>query len=169
MDKSKTKKALTKKETTFCKYYVETGNPKEAAKVAGYKNNPQKKAADFLAKESIIKTIENLYKEKKKNLAFKALLGYERLAFGNISDCIKLLFAENLKSAKFSKMNLFNISSIKKSKDGGMEIKFFDRIQALQKLEDKNEISKNDSEPFYHVLEKSIENSELSKKTQTEK
>ena len=66
-------------------------------------------------------------------------------------------------------MNLFNISSIKKSKDGGMEIKFFDRLQALQKLEDKNEISKNDNEPFYHVLEKSIENLELSKKTQTEK
>lgn len=66
-------------------------------------------------------------------------------------------------------MNLFNVSSIKKSKDGGMEIKFFDRLQALQKLEENNDEQKEDNEPFYYVLEKSIKNLELSKKAQAEK
>lgn len=169
MVKSKIRKNLTKKEMAFCRHYVETGNAKEAAKIAGYKNNPQKKALSFLSKEQILCTIEKLFKEKKKNLAYKSLIGYERLAFGNISDCIKLLFSENLKPSEFSKMNLFNISSIKKTKDGGMEIKLFDRLQALQKIEETSEIQKEDNEPFYYALEKSIKNLELSKKTQAEK
>lgn len=169
MAKSKIKKNLTKKEIAFCRQYIETGNAKEAAKIAGYKINPQKKAAAFLSNDAIIKTMEKMFKEKKKNLACKALLGYERLAFGSISDCVKLLFADNLKPNEFSKMNLFNVSSIKKSKDGGMEIKFFDRLQALQKLEENIDEQKEDNEPFYYTLEKSIKNLELSKKAQAEK
>lgn len=168
MTKSTAKKYLTKKELTFCKLYVEIGNAEEAAKIAGCKINPQKKAAEYLSKDAITKTLKKMFIEKKKNLAIKTLLGYEHLAFGNISDCIKLLFSENLKFSEFSKMNLFNISSIKKSKDGGMEIKFFDRIQALQKLEEQSEEQKEDNEPFYYTLEKSIKNLELSKKLQAE-
>ena len=33
-------------------------------------------------------------------------------------------------------MDLFLISDIKKPKGGGLEIKFFDRLKALEKLED---------------------------------
>ena len=35
MAKSKIRKNLTKKEMAFCRHYVETGNAKEAAKIAG--------------------------------------------------------------------------------------------------------------------------------------
>ena len=67
MAKQKTKKSLTKKEMAFCRQYIETGNAKEAAKIAGYKINPQKKAASFLSNDAIIKTMEKMFKEKKKN------------------------------------------------------------------------------------------------------
>lgn len=64
--------------------------------------------------------------------------GYRRLAFGNISDAVSLLYMENPSQATLSKMDLFHISEIKRPKDGSMEIKFFDRLKALEKLESKD-------------------------------
>ena len=55
-------------------------------------------------------------------------------------------------------MDLFNISEIKKPKDGAMEIKFFDRIKALEKLEQIDSNHTNEKMPFYLALEKSVEN-----------
>lgn len=83
--------------------------------------------------------------------------GFRRLAFGDIQDAVKLLFEteENILSSLPS-LNLFNISEIKRQKGGGMEIKFFDRIKALEKL---REITGADERQtalsFYDALEKS--------------
>lgn len=65
----------------------------------------------------------------------KVRSGYEQLAFGGIEDAVRLLFAEELSPRVLKGMNLFNISEIKRQKGGGMEIKFFDRIKALQCME----------------------------------
>lgn len=83
--------------------------------------------------------------------------GFKRLAFGDIQDAVKLLFEteENILSSLPS-LDLFNISEIKRQKGGGMEIKFFDRIKALEKL---REITGADERQtalsFYDALEKS--------------
>ncbi len=154
MPKSRIK--LTKKELTFCYQYIKTGNSTEAARICGYKNSPEKKGPELLAKDEIVQTIEKIFKEKKKDLIYKATTGYERLAFGNISDCIKLLFLENFNPNDLEKMDLFNIAEIKKPKDGAMEIKFFDRLRALEKLEQIDMEQKGDKEPFYHALEQGI-------------
>ena len=83
--------------------------------------------------------------------------GFRRLAFGDIQDAVKLLFEteENILSSLPS-LDLFNISEIKRQKGGGMEIKFFDRIKALEKL---REITGADERQtalsFYDALEKS--------------
>lgn len=147
---------LNKKEILFCQYYIDTGNSKEAAMLSGYKTYPERKGAELLSDNRVKKKIEDLYLEKKKNLMYKATSGYERLAFGNISDSIKLLFYENLNPKDLDKMDLFNIAEIKKPKDGAMEIKFFDRIRALEKLEQINLTSNSEKEPFYYTLERSI-------------
>ena len=63
----------------------------------------------------------------------RACLGYERLALGKVTDAIKLLYCENLSDDEIEKLDLTNISEIKKPKDGAMEIKFFDRLKALEK------------------------------------
>lgn len=67
-----------------------------------------------------------------------ASIGYQRLAFGNTSDAVSLLYTKEPQEADFGAMDLFMISEIKKPKDGSVEIKFFDRLKALEKLEQIN-------------------------------
>ena len=82
--------------------------------------------------------------------------GYEKIAFGSIGDAVKLLFMEELKPKEAKKLDLFTVAEIKKPKGGGMEIKFFDRIKALQCLEN---ISRQESSPssFYEAILKGAE------------
>ena len=56
----------------------------------------------------------------------------------------------------FDSLDLFNVAEIKRPKGGGLEIKFFDRIKALEKLGDISEIAVQDAgQSFYEALEKS--------------
>ncbi|MBQ2671667.1 MAG: terminase small subunit [Clostridia bacterium] len=153
---SNSEKTLKKKELSFCYHYIETGNAFEAAKLAGYKNNVRSKAIKLLESSKIAKKIEEIYMEKKRNLMYKATSGYERLAFGNICDSIKLLFCENISYKDLEKMDLFNIAEIKKPKEGAMEIKFFDRLRALEKLEEIDTNEKSEKDPFYYALEQGL-------------
>ena len=92
---------------------------------------------------------------KKKTIEEEVREGLRRLAFGEIQDAVLLLFEEeNEILEKLSKLNLYNVSEIKRPKNGGMEIKFFDRIKALEKLRE-TELEVNSSEPlsFYRALE----------------
>lgn len=45
------------------------------------------------------------------------------------------MFATNPENLNLSKMDLFCVAEIRKPKDGAMEIKFVDRLKALEKLE----------------------------------
>ena len=64
-----------------------------------------------------------------------AVLGYRRLAFGGVNDAVSLICSENAMEQDLSGMDFYMISEIKKPKDGALEVKFFDRIKALEKLE----------------------------------
>ncbi|MGN0522368.1 MAG: terminase small subunit [Eubacterium sp.] len=83
--------------------------------------------------------------------------GLRRLAFGEITDAVTLLFEseENILNT-LGELDLFNVSEIKRPKGGGMEIKFFDRLKALEKLREVIS-SEEDKSPasFYNALEKS--------------
>ena len=82
--------------------------------------------------------------------------GYERIAFGGVGDAVKLLFMEELKPGTAKRLDLFTVAEIKKPKGGGMEIKFFDRIKALQCLE--NMVHKDEgTSTFYEALLKGAE------------
>ena len=48
--------------------------------------------------------------------------------------CLKLILNESDEKSDIESMDFFNISEIKKPKGGGLEIKFFDRLKALEKL-----------------------------------
>lgn len=78
--------------------------------------------------------------------------GYQKIAFGSITDPVRLMFCEEVTPRVLNKMDLFSISEIKKPKGGGMEIKFFDRIKALQCLEGITSSEKT-SGGFYEALE----------------
>jgi hypothetical protein len=64
-----------------------------------------------------------------------ASAGLQRLAFGACNDAVKLAFSDELPpSHMLEKMDLFNVSDIKRVKGGGVEVKLFDRQKALEKL-----------------------------------
>lgn len=86
----------------------------------------------------------------------KILEGYRRIAFGDISDPVRLLFCEEIAPRALKSMDLFSISEIKRPKGGGMEIKFFDRIRALQCMQELG-MEENGSCGFYQALEKGSE------------
>ena len=49
----------------------------------------------------------------------KLVEGLERLAFGNVTDAIKLLFCDELNTRILNKLDLFHISEIKRPKGWG--------------------------------------------------
>ncbi len=80
------------------------------------------------------------------------LTGYQRIAFGDVSDPVRLLFCEEVAPRTLRNMDLFCVSEIKRPKGGGMEIKFFDRIRALQCMRELGEEEGSPCE-FYRALE----------------
>ena len=85
--------------------------------------------------------------------------GLTQLAFGDISDAVSLLYMSDEEALeKLGELNLFNVSEIKRPKGGGMEIKFFDRIKACEKLREQLPEKKDKDLSFFEALEKSVEN-----------
>lgn len=150
---------LTSRERQFCSFYVNSGNIKESAVYAGY-SQPEKCGAALLLRDDINDEIERLFGRKTKNFRQRACSGYERLAFGNVSDAIRLMFSENPLNENLDKYDLFNVAEIKRPKDGAMEIKFFDRIKALEKLESAESTAENTGSDFYRAIIGGLENAE---------
>ncbi|MDR1240989.1 MAG: hypothetical protein LBK29_03930 [Oscillospiraceae bacterium] len=88
---------------------------------------------------------------KSNNFIAQAYAGYEKLAFGKVNDAIKIMFSEKLDFEELEKMDLFCISEIRRLKDGAMEIKFFDKLKAMEKLENDN-FSEKEIPAFYEAL-----------------
>lgn len=150
-------RGLTAKEKQFCGFYVNSGNIKEAAVCAGY-CNPEKSGSALLLRDDINDEIEKLFKRKTKNFRQRACSGYERLAFGNVSDAVRLMLSDNPLDENLDRYDLFNVAEIKRPKDGAMEIKFFDRIKALEKLENAENGEQKSSSAFYSALIGGLEN-----------
>ena len=149
------KSVLTEKEILFCRFFHATRNPREAAVKAGYKIFPEKVGLRLLSRQDIKDTLSELNNQTQKG---DAAAGLRRLAFSSISDALRLLFAEEpLSPADLDGLDLFLISEIKRPKGGGMEIKFFDRIKALEKLSEIDNISDgNRISPFYNALTEGV-------------
>ena len=143
---------MTKKEDTFCCYYSSNGNAELSAVMEGYAKNAGQR---LLMKKGISERIKEYRNIRLENLRLAALTGYERLAFGSIADSIKLLYMENPQAEMLEKMDLYMISEIKRPKEGAMEIKFFDRLKALEKICEVQQNPEETCMPFYKALEKS--------------
>jgi hypothetical protein len=150
------KKKLTKKEVDFCRHYVRLRNPKEAAIRSGFTLLPEYRGIAMLSRKEIKDRITQLEKEcsADKNLV---CAGLQRLAFGSVSDAIRLILSVNDNSSPdIDSLDLFNVSEIKITNGKGMEIKFFDRLKALERLA---EISCDDRDngalSFYEAIERS--------------
>ena len=130
---------------------------REAAAKAGYGLFPERTGCKLLRRSDIQKEIETLSKKNAQGSMQEIYAGYRRLAFGSVADAVRLLYLpDDFDLNELDSMDLFNISDIKRPKGGGMEIKFFDRQKALERLEEISAEDVSDSAlPFYEALEKS--------------
>ncbi len=138
-------------------FYAQNGNVTESARLAGYAS-PQKDGSFLLVRDDVSEYIHSLYKQNLQYLSQKAVSGYERLAFGNVCDAVKLLFADS--SENLENYDLFNVAEIKRPKENCMEIKFFDRLKALEKLELLNSTEKSSASDFYNAVLGGLKNSQ---------
>jgi len=146
-------KTLTDREKLFCTYYSLKQNPKEAAILAGYRKFPEKTALRLLKKESIRNLIKSAEKKNTSSDA-EVTAGLRRLCFGCVNDAVKLAFSDEVDVEILKDMDLFNISEIKVNRGKGIEIKFFDRLKALEKLSSiakENEFAQDND--FYKAIE----------------
>lgn len=141
---------LTAREKNFCVFYVHSGDARSAALQAGYPE-PEKTGPMLLAKNEICKQIESLSEKQEMLRAVDVSAGYERLAFGSVEGAVRLLFADDPLSVLDSGCSLFNVAEIKRPKEGALEIKFFDRLKALEGLKAQDKQGKSVSD-FYRAV-----------------
>ena len=116
---------------------------------------PEKSAVRLMRRQQIKDEIARLDKQRRttdKDVA----TGFSRLAFGCVSDAVSLAFTDDISLSDIEKMDLFNISEIKRKKGGDIEIKFFDRLKALEKLAEISKLSFDEEESsIFGAIEKS--------------
>jgi hypothetical protein len=118
----------------FCCNYVLLGNIEEAAVRAGIpRESALSEGIELLKTNKCRKLIGQL--RQLLSDSGNVTAGLKRLAFGSCTDAVYLIFADELPPVSvIEKLDLFNVSEIKRVKGGGVEVKFFDRLKALEKL-----------------------------------
>lgn len=153
----KERRKPTAREMLFCYYFHQLRNGREAAVRAGYLPAIAENAAlKLLQRKDIHRVLKGLDREYEKDrLQNDIISGLKRLAFGSVSDSMKLIFQDE--PPELEGLDFFSVSEIKRPKDGALEIKFFDRFKALEKLlEISGEASGQDGiASLYHALEQS--------------
>ncbi len=150
-------KVLTKREQLFCLYYALLRSGRDAAARSGYSLRPERTAARLLERSEVQREIGRLSSAQATDRG-EAAAGLRRLAFGSVTDAMKLLLSEDLpREEELAQMDFFNVAEIKRPKGGGLEIKFFDRLKPLEKLcqLSEAETAANGALPFYDALNKS--------------
>lgn len=148
---------MTEKEKLFCAYYAEDGDARGCAARAGFSVAPKRSAARLLGRDEIRAEIARIEKEKKAVNAVEK--GLVRLAFGSVTDAMRLMLCEDsLTAEEIEKLDLFNVSEIKRPKGGGLEIKFFDRLKALERLDKISGGEENSQSSFIQALSEGAKN-----------
>ena len=95
------------------------------------------------------------------NLRREIEQGLRRLAFGGVCDSVHLLLkSEELSPRRLKKLDLFNVAGLKRGAGGVTEVKFYDRIKALEKLMEFDLASGGSQLGLIEALQKSAERGE---------
>ena len=128
----------------FALFFSRTRNAAEAVIAAGISPlRARLEGVRLLSDRRTRRQLEAADKQRDKE-RFEVRTGLERLAYGRVNDAAALAFAEEITPHMLAEADLFNVSEIKRIKGGGVEIKFFDRQKALEKLEELDMRIKND-------------------------
>ncbi|MDR0883688.1 MAG: terminase small subunit [Oscillospiraceae bacterium] len=134
---------MTQAETVFCRLFAESRDLRSAAVKAGIDSDahsggvplpPESAGYALLARADIRREITRWEKFRQAQQS-ELLAGVRRLAFGSVTDAVRLVLGTEVPSAaEIERMDLFNVSEIKRPREGALEIKFFDRLKALELL-----------------------------------
>ncbi|MDR3344748.1 MAG: terminase small subunit [Oscillospiraceae bacterium] len=129
---------LTGAEKLFCQIFAETHDLRAAFSrsclTAGAECDCETAALALLERADIRREVTRWEKLRRAREA-EIVAGFRRLAFGSVTDAVRLLLAQEVPATEeLERMDLFNVSEIKRPKGGGLEIKFFDRLKALELL-----------------------------------
>ena len=112
----------------FCRTYLRTMDPDRAADDAGYQDGFAQ-----LATEGVQSRLEKMREAAAGQLRRDdALRRLAQLAFGQANDGVRLALLG--KEARPEEMDLSAVSEIRVTDKGGVEIKFVDRVRALEAL-----------------------------------
>lgn len=148
-------KKLTDSEQEFCEYFAWSGDAYRAAESAGYEN-PKKDGAHLLCRTDICRKIDSICETMLKSSRMRACLGYEKLALGSAADAVRLMYCDDMSAEELAGLDLFNVAEIKRPKDGAMEIKFFDRLKALEKLNELESDTSVKKETLFDAIQNSV-------------
>ena len=116
----------------FAAKYAECGNAYEAALFAGAgKLTAAFEGIRLLSSKAVRNKVAAA---KNRNAECPALQGLRRIAFGRNNDAVRLAFSENITNEDIDNADLFGVAEIKCGKGGIVEMKFFDRLKALDLL-----------------------------------
>lgn len=129
----------------FAAWYVSCGNAHDAAVFCGAKKNAGLIGLKMMTDRTVRRRIAEL---RSKSVNPDPISGLRRIAFGRNNDAVRLAASAAMPAEEgaavgaseilrsIGEMDLFGVSEIKYGKNG-VEIKFFDRLKALETL--KNE------------------------------
>ena len=143
-------KKLTKKEKAFCVGFINSGDISEAQAYSGVRDG-----GALLCREDIHDELKRLSRVYNESVAYTASAGLKKLAMGDISDAVRLLYEDNPDAETLRDMDFFMISEIRR-KENAVEIKFYDRIKALSQLSNNNVSESGGS--IYEAIMASVEN-----------
>ena len=105
-----------------------------------------------MARKNSRKKEESLWREE-------VIAGYRKLAFGPGNDVLQLLFCDEQPCPEtLASLDIFNVSDIKRPKGGGLEIRFYNRFEALARLVEVGGLSQvpDGVKSFYEAIERSV-------------
>ena len=93
------------------------------------------------------------------NLREEVEAGLRHIAFGSVADCVKLLFhGEELSDRRIRGLDLYCAADLKRGSGGISEIKFYDRLKALEILSTLESDPGSAQAELLEALRKSVEN-----------
>ena len=120
------------REKDFCRRLALCADPIRAAREAGYKH-PEASLCRLMGREDITAEVRRLCANLRTLYESVAVSGLYRLACGGAGDALTLLYSDSLTPEQLSELDLSRVSEIKRT-DKGVEIKFCDRVKAIDKL-----------------------------------
>ena len=125
---------LNARQKVFCHWFALTGDAPGAAARCWAAPEKQEEALQLLESPAFHRYLALIREAMEgKGKLFTAEEGYRKLAFGPVTDAVRLMFPAEGESPQLEEMDLYNVANNSQAK-GGLEVTFFDRLEALDRL-----------------------------------